>query len=1027
MSSQLQQLADNRTPILLAELAAYLHLLGRFSEEHIRSNEEGSTKEGSTEKYSYKNICKPEKSAYKAFFGDDFISLATILSDKTWADLFNCFGMILNPGELASHPVSSFKDYIENHTWKKKEKDSPKGLCKILADAHGIVSSVEKELAGRNESGRQKSGKSFMSTAFGYEKEIPLLTDPELKKNFFPQLEVLLRTAQSKRFENDDNTSYQLYQDIMELFKCYYPLTIAETRRPLNEISLYDYAHSIAALLKSNLAKIVLEGWSEPRGKSRWHILSFNVDLMGLMSKGLKIGDILGYGETVEAAFAEIKNLVEFCYPLGNEIYRDATGIYFSFPVVTDPHSLINEVQQKMRERKIALDYSLQCHISPRPSRSYVILGEQRKTALNELVFPHVGDISTLLTGYNKSAKGVDICPNCRLRLKREKNDRCEACSEWYQKRAVKWLRQSPDPRDTIWLDEVADRNGQVALLMGKFGLDAWLSGKMIGTFAAQLFEAWKVENKDICESLNINAREDLKSHFEQMFESPTRLSKKQKELCSKMLGLPEKEIENFIEDFWEPVAERDASGIAMKFTETEKAQKADWLVRLLFRKHPSAARIRRIWETTYAFTQKTVFDTIIPSFYTGRLSARSERDARLSFKIAPNPALSQGATLDLELRGMRFSPVCVDEAEALFCSTINLQLLAKKDNSAADIAVYLNKHGQELRIKREDDKEWQEGYVLKDAGEAPARFQGYIPCIRIYESPDQFMALAPAYDALTIAQRIYEEYCRQFSKVRDRLPLHLGVLAFHRRTPLYVAMDAARRLGDAFQENCGPIDAEIEQIEEQPDIPKNEKKRTIALNVVGLNAPLKWSVSYATADPDISDDWHPYLRVDGGDPDRGDYSFDYTDKGHYVVHVTKLQKNDRIKIDKACLKLAYLENASDRFRVDEEIRFLDDIQRINELWNEFQKRLDEGRWSISQIYAFWRDELQRFKRDEDADLWEAHVKASLLNVLDISESNEGALFNKLLEAANDGLLDLCLRWHLQVGKIKSRRNLDVF
>ncbi|KJS02122.1 MAG: hypothetical protein VR68_03620 [Peptococcaceae bacterium BRH_c4a] len=1008
MSSQLQKLADNRTPILLAELAAYLHLLGRFSEKHVRSKEEGST-----EKYSYKDICKPGNEDF--FCGT---ALGNILQDNTWAGLFNSF-KISNPGELKSNRVESFKSYINKHTGTNL-----KGLRQILADAHGIVSGIEKELAGRNQSGRQKSGKSFMSTAFGYEMEIPLLTDPELKKNFFLQLEVLLRRIQSERFENDDNTSYQLYQDTMELFKCYYPLAIAETRRPLNEISLYDYVHSIAALLKSSLAKIVLEGWSEPRGKSRWHILSFNVDRIGLMSKGLKVGDILGYGEAVETAFAEIKNLVEFCYPLGNEIYRDATGIYFSFPAVSDSDSLINEIQQKIKDRKITLDYSLQYVISPKPSRSYIILGRQRETALNELAFPHVGDISTLLTDYNKSVKGAskeDICPNCRIRLKREKKDRCEACSERYQKRAEKWLNNAPYSRHTIWLDEVADRNGQVALLIGKFGLDAWLSDKMIGTFAAQLFETWKKENLDICGSLNITTPEDLKNQLEKMFDDPTGLSGKQNELCKKLLGV---EVSNFEKDFWDPVAERDASGIAEGLT--QKDQKADWLVRLLFRKHPSAARIRRIWETTYAFTQKNVFDTIIPGFYTGQPSARTGRDARLSFKIAPNPALSQGSTLDLELRGMRFSPVCVDETEALFCSTINLQILAKRDNIAADIAAYLNKHGQELRIKREDDKDWREGYVLKDAGEAPAKFQGYIPCIKIYDSPDQFMALVPAGDALTIAQRIYEEYCRQFSKVRDRLPLHLGVLAFHRRTPLYVAMDAAQRLGDAFQEKCDPIDAEIEQIEDQPDIPNNGKKRTIALKAVGLNAPLKWTISYATGDPDIGDDWHPYLRVDGGDPDRGDHSFDYTGKGHYVVHVKKLQKNDRIKIDKACLKLAYLENASDRFWVDEEIRFLDDIQRIDELWKEFQERLDKGRWSISQIYAFWRDELQRFKRDEDADLWEAHVKASLLNVLDISESNEGALFNKLLEAADDGLLDLCLRWHLQVGKIKPRRNLDV-
>jgi len=61
-------------------------------------------------------------------------------------------------------------------------------------------------------------------------------------------------------------------------------------------------------------------------------------------------------------------------------------------------------------------------------------------------------------------------------------------------------------------------------------------------------------------------------------------------------------------------------------------------------------------------------------------------------------------------------------------------------------------------------------------------------------------MVLVPAYDAFDIAKKILEEYEIQFSKVRDRLPFHLGIIAFHRKTPLYVVMDAGKRLIDAFK-----------------------------------------------------------------------------------------------------------------------------------------------------------------------------------------------------------------------------------
>ncbi|MBE0467715.1 MAG: hypothetical protein IBX71_10910, partial [Candidatus Desulforudis sp.] len=178
------------------------------------------------------------------------------------------------------------------------------------------------------------------------------------------------------------------------------------------------------------------------------------------------------------------------------------------------------------------------------------------------------------------------------------------------------------------------------------------------------------------------------------------------------------------------------------------------------------------------------------------------------------------------------------------------------------------------------------------------------------------------------------------------------------------------------------------------------EKMRILKLNPLGLvgvtAVPLEWSVS------------------------RGDYSFDYTGKHNYVVHVKALRRGDTIEIAKPCFKLAYLENAADRFRVDEGFRFLDDLKRLKELWEELEKRLAAGHWSLSQVYAL-QQELRRFDQDDAPSLWEQHARASLVNILDLGAADE--LLEKLLGAAGEGLLDLCLRWHLQVGKIKPGRN----
>ncbi|MGB9628649.1 MAG: hypothetical protein ACPL6D_08305, partial [Thermodesulfobacteriota bacterium] len=39
------------------------------------------------------------------------------------------------------------------------------------------------------------------------------------------------------------------------------------------------------------------------------------------------------------------------------------------------------------------------------------------------------------------------------------------------------------DPHRTIWMDEIADANGRMALIVGKFVLGGWLSGDLVQTF----------------------------------------------------------------------------------------------------------------------------------------------------------------------------------------------------------------------------------------------------------------------------------------------------------------------------------------------------------------------------------------------------------------------------------------------------------------------------------------------------------------------------------------------------------------
>ncbi|NLT94284.1 MAG: CRISPR-associated protein Csx11 [Clostridia bacterium] len=1039
MSSMLEKLEKNRLPILLAEIGAYLHLIGRFSEEFIAANTEDYSVN-----YSYKNICEND-----AFF--ERTQLGGLLKCSCWKVLLNSFDYanIKDSENLKKNEVECFCEFIKKHIWTEDEKNDPQGLCRVLADAHGIVSGIDKGVAGLNrQTGKQRQNCTFKSTAFGYETVIELLGTSRLsdveesrikeKKNkFFESIEKILKdilgkNEESKSIITADKKShkefitYERYKQFIGLIKEYYPLTLGETRRPINEITLYDYAHPIASLVKSNLAKIIIDGWYDPKGKSEWRILKINIDVLGLLSKGLKIGDILGYKNELEKVYDKIKEVIEFEYPLGNEIYRDTTGIYFSCPAVDDVDNFKSEITKKIQFLKelVHIDYSFQIGISDK-SRSGVILAREIGESLKKIYYHHEGDVENLKKMLEKSQKrGEDVCPICRIGLKPENEDRCGRCKERYNKRAKNWLginenqeeKNDRASKETIWLDEIADKNDRVALIIGQFDLRNWLSGAFVGTLVSQTFNDWKNLSyvKKNLQSLKISDITDLEKGYLKLFYKYEKnknqaLDGNWKKICASFIG---KRPENFITDFWDPIKQRDSTEKAL--TQVDNEDKARHLIRLLFRKHPSFARIFRIWETTQEFIEKTIFKEILRNY-----DWNSElRKQRIQFKIEPNPELNEGSTCDVEIDGIKFCPVCVSEKGGIFVSTINLELLKKFGESLAAISMDINE--KEVKLKIEGDKTWRtakngKSFRITEVKVAEENYRYYLPFTEIYDFPDQFMVLVPAYEALNITEKIFDKYEKQFAKVRDRLPFHLGIIAFHRRTPLYVVMDAGRRLLDAFRRETKTIEADV------INVSNDDSRKVVELEINAKNYalyPFKWEVSYGTGDSQKDDNWYPYFRNKSSNYSRP-LSFDYTGKGNFVTHVKNIKKDDQIEIETSYFKMIYLEHAADRYKVGEILRPLHDIKRLQELWQEIKTRLKSKTWSTSQIYAF-RDEIKR-RKDYGSEYFWKFIKANMINVLGLSPQKDKELFDKLKQALDleDELLDLCLYWNLQVRKDK--------
>lgn len=889
--SLLEKLKKNRDSILLAEIGAYLHDLGKATKEFITSDKDPKKKHN-----------------YPSIFPMD---LQDILKK---IEVNIC-------GEKATIIEFIEKHHKKGESGKQKDCEVPKIIRLLYAGWQGydgIDTGLDKAGGDIEPTGTQDSNNIFIATAFGYEpKENKIEVTDELKTREYLYKDI------NEALNNQ--SIVKLRKDIIEKTKKHYQKYLGETRRSANDVTLWDHSYSVATLFKCAIAKNILDSPNpsfDPLDFD-WKVFSVNLDVLSLIAKGIKIGDVLGYKEKIDDAFKKVKEFIEEEYPLGNELYRDTSGIYFLIPDV-DMSELKELILRCFKcidpELMPAQNYKFICNTNQEAIPKDTvdkrrdlknnsieslksILPNSKKTALEEIAYP-ISSERLFSEEFADNSKGKEVCPICRLRLMKEKEDGCKHCLDRRENRAGEWLKS---PKQTIWLDEVADHNDRVVLLVGSFGLDNWLDGLFIKTMAI-----------------------------------------------------------------------RDNTP-----------------------KNPSPARIRRCWETTQNFIKDTVFGDVLANFW-----GKPTNKERIEFKIDLNQQIpiKISSACDIEVEGQRLSPVCIKEIGTTFISTVNLQLLGKWGKTAEEIAKTLNektKNGMQIRVKHEKDKVWKEGFTITDVKLPDEKYQKYLPYIQIYDSPDQFIALVPAYDALDVAEKIRKAYETQFSKVRDRLPLHLGVIAFHKRTPLYVVMDAGRRLLEAFKQETKTKDATVMDNSEFVDIQNNIKYQTITIKIDPCKADeLNWKISYATGDPSVDDKWHPYLRIKGGNP----------------TYVKELKIGDCIEIEPSFCKFAYLENAADRFRVDEELRPLDDIKRLKELWDKI-KGLVVG---TSQLYTYWQEVKER-RKEYDAETWEHFVKSSIVNILRVSEDKE--LFGELFQGTKDGLLDLCLSWNLQVRKIKPKED----
>ncbi|MGQ4875971.1 MAG: CRISPR-associated protein Csx11 [Promethearchaeia archaeon] len=1018
----LKKLKNKRDEILLTEIGAYLHLIGRYCKEFIETYSEPKKIN-----YDYKKVCENN-----IFFENS--ELRSLFTDNIWGNKLSLENLGISNGSEEKY-IINFCDFINEHT-RSGNQNNYKCFCKILTDAHGIVSGIDKALAGGIKGTRQKIPYIFRSSAFGYETKIELyesyrndiknntkksnsknVKKKNFKTKFLEELQGILEKIRDNQ-SSLNQINFEIYCQFKKIIFKYYPLTIGETRRPINEISLLDYAHLIASLTKSNLVKMILTGkWYNPLDKKirpNWRILCINIDIIGLISRGIKIGDIFGNKREIESILNIIKFKLEFVYPIGNELYRDSTGIYFSCPDLNDKEleDFKNKIKKIIRKLNFT-DFNFHIEVS-KPSRSITIISEMIDNGQKEIYYHYKYNIQKFLKHKDKIKDDEikDICSICRIRLKKSSDTRCDKCNSRYENRVKTWLE---NPKNTIWMDEIADHNGRVALLLGMFDLKNWLSGDFLNTFLSRTFSSWRENNESVCTKLNIESIDDLRREFNNLIIDENReLDSNQIKLLKSLISV--REIKNFKDDIYYPLIERDSSINIEKLKSSEDKAKA--IVRLLFRKHPSPARLYRIWNSTYKFIKNEIFENILKNIkFKTNFFKESIRRKRILFKLKLETSLNEkleNSTLLLEVNSLVLNIFCIDVKNQKFISIENLEYAFQ--NFGKEFNEILENFKNKTCKLKLDNKEIVNGIIIQCHIIEDEKFNDYYPWLKIYDFPDRFMMLVPASKSINIMKKIIKKYDIYFSKVKDRLPLHLGIVFFPRKMPLYTVIDSGEKILTTFKEKSRDLDAKVINFKVNENY-KSVKVRLKLFNEIFQknNKIFNLKMRYNTGDPDVDDIWHPYIRIN--------HPKNIEERKLFIkeppcIHIKKLKENDEIKIRPSLFSYINLDSNIRRFESGNKVMLIEDFKDMIKIWNYLKylyKNRDVSSTKIKNLEFLMKIKKEEWNSDKN---FKNLIKTILIKEFNLTNSNN-KIFNFFYDSIMNDLFFDTLEIFLRILKKK--------
>lgn len=860
----LNKLAQHRENILLAEVAGWLHDYRKCSDEFLKSQ----AKRGP-------NLAR------------------NVLGEK-FPGLQNCSISLL--GESIS--------ILQLLKWDSAKAWDRSLLLRYLKRAHH-TSHFDKQEPIDNKQGYPEV---YLSTPFGFEKLVPSDLTSALWALPWTELNNTEKREEQKR-------------SIERLFS----QTVADTRRPINEVNLWSWGLLVGALYKTALAGAQLTGQPPDSKALRWRLLSVRIDGLGFLLQVEKIPDLLARKALISDGLNKVERLLAVTYPIASEVYRDENGSIYVVPDLedmlekaqADGKTLKSHILKAFAEGTVKNDPELQIgaewipHVGleqkpwwgqdPNWCRGSSNSSNDELPAIADILssqaisFARVEEVSPY---WQPTQSPAEICSVCGIRPQgpdKKSADRrvCNTCERRRADRAQKWLQHPQE--HTIWMDEVADQNGRLALITGQFDLRHWLNGSLLKT----------------------------------LFLMPPSASKR------------------------------------------------------VTPKTPSFARLHRMWETTQRFWQE-VHEHLQSQYQHQRLRLQ------ITGSFVPNDEepliIFHSYTLVKDQLKMS---VLWDGSAFLSCD--NLEYLSSKEQLGQPVQDFLKKAG-EVAV-----------YTPSEYGAGSRRigtFQKiqtkekdrYTPIIPILTEPNAFMILVPAAGALDVVEEIRTKYEEEMGKVRNRLPLHVGAVFAHRRTPLRAILDAGRAM---LRQHSDAQVWEIEEVALQSD-GQGQWAKVARIRLKQQDRTLSWRVPLDMGDGKTEDIWYPYAFMKTDTEPAG---WQRCTKAHnpwtghegWLIHAGELKAGDRIYFTPATFDFEFLDTNARRFelhyngegrRLSRLTRplYLDELTHVKSIWEYMQKLSQRQRRQIIHSIEATRQLWYGHEQPVEDDTFRQFVADTLAN-----------------------------------------------